>query len=852
LDEQEQSFEPNFGPQDDQDMSLPDDGFQEPPSEDDFNAHHGDDPGMQSPPPFGEPQGPFEDNFGQADQDVAPADDEFRGSTFQETFDELNNPDMPGPEDQYQEPPANETFDSQAAQDFPPADDQYQAQSLEDSFDSNEGQGVLPQDLDEREFSPQGARFEDDKLPDFPAPQEQGYFGDARSSLHGMLEPEPEQQDYPFPQEPAQDVYYDPEEPMESEQQPPIDHYQGDHLPYQANEPMEMVGEDQGQEVFAAPGHIPSKGHGPHKGEKYQWLLPLMSAATLGWGMDALEEQYHAANLKASGFSFKGLAAKLFGSKKPKQDSNYTNPQGVSPADVGAEGDAAIPAEATADMHNPDGVAMAEQNGEWEDIDDNEPQDKKKGKRGLFGLLAIKKKQGDLEAQDQQPVDDQQFHDGQDPAMQAGEVYPDALTGEDGYRDDQNLANPSADPAAQQAKKKGLFAALFGSKKSRSQDPEGVDGNNLDQGMDPPIDETSYQDRDMNDEVGGHDDGMVSSDQMNSNGETDYQHDPNAKPKRKGLFARLFGKKSGFFARIFGSKERKQLNTEVHNTSGSLDDGNAADLNHDGVEEYPMESSSRMNDNTVPPDEHPETSAQVYGQKPKKRGIFAAFFGSKKKPKASDPAFNQDDPTQPPKKRGLFARARTVSEQNTAQRRAKRPGLFARLFGRKKAKNTDDIELGNMNQADEVRVGRVNTGSPELVQGEFETRQSTAADVMDDDHNGNFEDVPDKKHKKKKSKKHGMGLYRQASLAGKLDKDRKKKKGNRQSVMYDEEGNAVLVTEPQEAWKAPVKVRYAPIAPSAGMHQHVNAPRQRQRGAGRTAVAATNPGNWFWMDVYWK
>jgi collagen type V/XI/XXIV/XXVII alpha len=42
------------------------------------------------------------------------------------------------------------------------------------------------------------------------------------------------------------------------------------------------------------------------------------------------------------------------------------------------------------------------------------------------------------------------------------------------------------------------------------------------------------------------------------------------------------------------------------------------------------------------------------------------------------------------------------------------------------------------------------------------------------------------------------------------------------------------------------------IAPSEGLYQHVNAPKQRQRGAGRAAAAAANPGNWFWMDVYWK
>jgi collagen type V/XI/XXIV/XXVII alpha len=156
--------------------------------------------------------------------------------------------------------------------------------------------------------------------------------------------------------------------------------------------------------------------------------------------------------------------------------------------------------------------------------------------------------------------------------------------------------------------------------------------------------------------------------------------------------------------------------------------------------------------------------------------------------------------------------------------------------------------MGNMADTnDEARVGRVRTGSPQLVQGEFDARQSAVANF--DNNDDNFEDVPDRSSKKKKKDKkdkkakkhHGMGLYRG-----------KQKKGNRESLVF-ENGDGGMVTEPREVKKAPVKVRYAPVVPSSeGMYRQVNAPKQRQRGGGRAAAAAVNPGNWFWMDVYWK
>jgi collagen type V/XI/XXIV/XXVII alpha len=172
--------------------------------------------------------------------------------------------------------------------------------------------------------------------------------------------------------------------------------------------------------------------------------------------------------------------------------------------------------------------------------------------------------------------------------------------------------------------------------------------------------------------------------------------------------------------------------------------------------------------------------------------------------------------------------------------------------------------MGNMRRGNEEspRMGSVNSGSPRLVQDDTNMRQSATADLMDD---GQFEDVhsddeglskKDKKKKQKKDKKdkkekkhhHGMGLYHRATA---------NKKGKRTSTheeyeMADATRPGQGVSQPEAARKKPVRVRYAPIAPSEGMHQHVSGPKQRQRGGGRTAAAAVNPGNWFWMDVYWK
>jgi collagen type V/XI/XXIV/XXVII alpha len=664
---------------------------------------------------------------------------------------------------------------------------------------------------------------------------------------------------------------------------------------------MEMVATHDA--VFVA-GHSSGTRSRVHRSEKHQWLLPLMATAALGWRMEEFEEQYHAGNLKASGFSFGGLAAKFFGSKKPKDKSSADNDdQRGSVAGVVAGEEATDHADRNLDMEHddiPQDRAMGDQNGEWEDVvEEEQPKDDKKKKRGLFALFGNRKKGGDLEAQDQE------FKDGQDAAMEDGNLDRDVPMGEDGYPDDQyrddqnpdgqypddfNPNDADADPTAKQPKKKGVFTGLFGTKKSKSKDPEAIDQQSMDRGLDSENaeygdmgqdmdrDMSRDMERDMSPDMSGHMDengNMARSPGMGPDGKMSLQ-DGSRQPKKQGFFAKLFGKKSksqdrdmdnhdrpakkqGFFARLFGGKKSKRQNTDAEG------------------DEYPMETFSDPghnhddDGNALPHDDYPESDSHANTQKPKKKGLFS----SKKKTNKHDQATDADDESHPGRKRGMFARAKTVSQQNMAERKAKKPGFWARLFGRKAKNTNDDIEMGNLNSDDEARrVGRVKTGSPQLHQGESSARQSAMADVMDDDHDENFEDVPDKKSKKKKCKKdkkekkdkksgkeERFGLYRQATMASaatkaesinKKNKKKDKKDKKRQSVYDDHDGGVSGVARPQAARKAPAKVRYAPIAPSEGMHQHVNAPKPRQRGAGRTTAAAANPGNWFWMDVYWK
>ncbi|KAK4221994.1 hypothetical protein QBC38DRAFT_490911 [Podospora fimiseda] len=100
-------------------------------------------------------------------------------------------------------------------------------------------------------------------------------------------------------------------------------------MPYQANDPMAMnvAPERRGEEEQAyvanqsSPTPLGNPG-GKNNNQKYQWLLPVMSIATMGYGVEVLKQQYPRESLPSSGWSLKAIAAKWFGSgdKSVKDD----------------------------------------------------------------------------------------------------------------------------------------------------------------------------------------------------------------------------------------------------------------------------------------------------------------------------------------------------------------------------------------------------------------------------------------------------------------------------------------------------------------------------------------------------
>ncbi|KAL2137590.1 hypothetical protein VTI28DRAFT_8978 [Corynascus sepedonium] len=904
------------------------------PADDDFPQSPMDDHNEQAqdfPPDDQIPQSPVDDYNDQPED--FPADDEFPRSPVD--FDNQSQ-DFP-PDDQIPQSPVDDDCESQGV----PPDDGAPRSPMDDYIDRPDDFQVndeFPDDYDSRsqdfpsDESPQSPMDDyNDQPQDFPADddfpqspmddydnQPQDSQDDDQFEGRPMSDFAPEPQDYQLDkqsqEQPSEEILesydtpymqsseeqfddgafndqYDEERPMSPEAQLPMETYPDDPIPYQANEPMEIVSNvDEDNGAFPAVGPKYGK-KGAHKKEKYQWLLPLMATATLGWGMEALEEQYHVANIKASGFNFAAIAAKLFGSKKSKND-----PQGDRDVPgVGSPGPHDTPT-INGETHPDDALqnpSVTDPEEDWEDIDENEPVGKKQGKKGLFGLFRGKKRQGDLEAQDEQ------IRDGRDLGLPDNELDQNIPLGEDGYSDEQytgDPANPNADPNAERPKR-GFFARLFGTKKSKSLDSESMDAGNLNHDMEQGTNEQMGDSQgEMRSPVMDEVERMSQDDPDQSRNRNNYE-DNNQQPKKRGFFARLFGskrpkthnqamtgdneeypmdtlpgqepsnmdtisqdgndnnqrfestnrpKKKGFWAALFGSKRR--------NKQSNQGDTPARNMNEDD-DEYSMEPGSYEGTdgqaNVIPRDDDNLDSREP-SRKGKKKGFWAAIFGSKKSKTSSDP--ESLEPSQSSQRKpGLFARARTVSQQNMAERRGRRPGFFSRLFGHKPRKS-DDIEMGNLNQSEEARVGRVRTGSPQLHQGEYDTRNSAVADVVGED---GFEDVPDKKRKKKekkdKRKNKGMGLFRQASLASSTKADNKRKgnaKNKRQTIVYDENGN--VVPQPRRTRKSPAKVRYAPVAPSDGMHQHVKPPNMKPKGKNRPAAAAANPGNWFWMDVYWK
>ncbi|KAK4136101.1 hypothetical protein BT67DRAFT_432882 [Trichocladium antarcticum] len=951
---EEQPFDE--GPLDEQQFEEP--LYEEQPLEEQFE-----DPSFNDAPPDEQPfeeqpfdEGPLDEQrfeeppdeehpFDEQPFDDGPLDEQpFEGQPFEDDFDSRDGGAMYGEqgmaplEEPYQEQP----FDEQPFDEQPFQEQLVEEQPFEDNLNPQDAYRDSPQPFDEQGFAAdEGHKFEDDRLPEFPAPDSQEEFGadPSRSPMQDRPPQEPQYSDYPY--EAPQEVYYDPDD---AEPHQPMDNYRDSQVPYQANGPMEIT---PGGGVAAR--HKSAK----HKDKKYQWLLPLMSTATLGWGIEAVEEQYHAGVARASAFGFKGWAGKLFGSKKGKDDPDAATADRSEALAAGVATDEnGMPLDETRnDLHDP---ANVDPNGDWEDVPEHEPDDKKKTKRGLWGLFH-KKKGGDLETQDQELPGDQNAGDpNMDPNM-------DPILNPNGY--------PYAEPGTEQPKKKGFFGTLFGKKKPKQQDLEAGDPN-----MQPQDSMDRGMGQDMNGE--GFDNAPMD----------DSQDGATQPPKKGGFFANLFGKKTksrgrgmndtqghrqrtkktGLFAGLFGSKKRNTRRGEQHDTildsngmdhheqhsprpkkggfftrvfsSGKKSKSRDLDRNGEPIEQYPLEqypleqypaeqypAEQYPSEESTRPNDNMNTGLQNAQNKPaKKPGFFARLFGSGKKskrvkrdknaaaawqypadeqyppgnsqnmrpkdnmgpggqetfngPSKKKPGFfarlfsnnkaksSQDAAPQPAKKHGMLARSRTANHQDAAQtaptQTPTKPGFFfGRLLGRKPNKTNNDIEMGRMRQGHSpnpsAHMGSVNAGGPRLVHDDGTNKQQSAvADLLDD---GQYEDVhPDdgtsKKARRKQAKAaktktktttkkknskepkdlhHGLGLYRRA--IGKKD-------------------GAAAVSQPQAARKRPGRVRYAPIAPSDGMHQHVSAPKAlaEGRGGGGARTAAANPGNWFWMDVYWK
>ncbi|KAL2015719.1 hypothetical protein VTK56DRAFT_4915 [Thermocarpiscus australiensis] len=635
-----------------------------------------------------------------------------------------------------------------------------------------------------------------------------------------MVPPETgHQESYPHAaaQEPPQDVYYDPDVlgPTSPETQ----------LPYQANEPTQVTSGIDGnvdQEIYGGAGYLPDRTRRKRmKNEKHRWLLPLMSAATLGWGMEALEDQYHAAAIKASRFSFRKFAAKLLGLSKSKKDKNAANDDTAGAGnEINSRNGLTDPSAA--------GMARGEM-GLSNDMGDSGQTDKNR-KLGLFGQLR-KKMARDPNTQDRRKKRGMfawLFGSRKD---RSAEQTPPSM-----YLDgDTTMAQPQ--------KKRGFFARLFGrGRNAKSRHPV-VPGQ------------------------GGHDGSMIQP------------------RKKKSLFARLFGlgrkSKPRDPAAIGHGVQDDRMGDFAMANSQDIGPGNDMPVdNRHGFSQpvkkpgllsrlFGRRKKSKPRDGQVghgPGDPYGEENTynqDGLSQRPKKRGLFAELSSSRNQSRLRDREFSdratRDGNTKRAKRRGLFGRLFGSSKKSKAPDRTddqdgaygkrKKPGFFSRLFGgrRRKTKRSDDIELGHINQNDQVRLGGVTSGSSQLMQDEHDSRKSAAADVMKD----RFDNI---KERKKKKKQRGVGLFHQASAR------RSSKKGRRQSA-YRDGGDGTgdvdgLARRPKPARKKKKpgrRVLYGPIAPSEGISQHhVTGPRQKKRGVARTAAAAVNPGNWFWMDVYWK
>lgn len=616
-------------------------------------------------------------------------------------------------------------------------------------------------------------RFCDGQLPSFLSPQRRAFV---RSPVHSHTQ-------QMFGDHHA--GYYTPVNVGSRASDP---QYLEDDLSYQSDEGPDYV---DGTGFGSASG---SKS-GKHKHGEHQWLLPILATATLGWGMDALEEQYLAANIKSSGWSFKRLAAWFGGSKKSRDALNVTGNE------LG-------------------GLTAGNQDVRREGVEQRQ-QDEKLGKWGFFGR-ARDKMAGDLEAQDGVLEGQDQYLQNdrhiRDMPRQDGNLGSTELIDQDMYchggrtspldnhiemGPDHRMHDETRN-GFQQPSKKGFLPTLSGSDKNSQQMSGADEGSNQEE-------------------------------------------------------------KPGFFSRLFGSlKKHRSLEGHMRGEdAGHYSMQGSPNLGHSSNNHYNMYADDQMEFN-----QHP----------PKRQGFWARLFGSNKKSKSSEHVANDAEvSSQPSKQQGPFALASTTSRSDVDHRH-KKQGFFARIFGgwihRSNHNADDDIELGIMNRYDDgdgeleqeqVRVGTVNSGSPQTVQGgggSNDARKSSRADLLDDG-DWQYEDAADKKQRKenlkrgstREKKKQKKQVDADEKAVGEEDKIPKLSVGEGGGLFRRARsgGDGHGVARPEPAKKAPTRVRYAPMAPNSdGFYRHVTGPRPLPRGTGRTAAAAVNPGNWFWMDVYWK
>ncbi|KAK0716580.1 hypothetical protein B0T21DRAFT_375168 [Apiosordaria backusii] len=504
---------------------------------------------------------------------------------------------------------------------------------------------------------------------------------------------------------------------------------------YQSNEPMQMNTISEDSDEGTATSNVSKPSSGKAGTQKYQWLLPLMATATLGFGMEALEEQFHASSNKSSGWTFKSW----FRIGKRKQNAVVGPMSGSSTSTVGQTDQPSQPSQQSPQVQFTDNSTA----------------------RGLNVM--------------------------QNSSPQTRNMSPQA-SNEWRNHDEADLEEPKP-------RKKGIFAWFGRRNKNAVNDVEAPS----------PVPQESYEMRDPNQTRT-----TESSQQSNS----------------------------------FGNMTTVESNT--------LNQGQAQSSQSPQMVAY----------------QQPPVQGDV-DQAPKKPGFWARLFSKRTKPQnaatlANSPGAGPDG-----------------SPDINGQKPEKKKGFWARLFSRsnkKKSRPTDDIELGNINAQDDqiARVGRVKSGSPQLIQGPNrrtsavgaivgpsgrqqqpqQWQQTIPEDTTAEDNVAEFNEPPNPKTKKRGIFARSMGRRSGHS------KNKNKNKGKGKAVDENNNGEWEDVEEqthetatlpPARPKLARVKKYGAVVSNSEGLaQQHVTAPKQKERGKIRTGAAAANPGNWFWMDVYWK